>query len=165
MHFITKILLITGFLFIGMGNGLMAQNCTATYYAPKFEGRQTATGEIFRHSGYTAAHKTMAFGTKVKITNKANQKSIVVRVNDRMHMKSTACFDLTKKAANELDMVKAGRAKIDYEVIGIEVKENKKKLTTIPKKKSSKVKITKITKKKKNTKNTKAKKSKKKAKK
>jgi rare lipoprotein A (peptidoglycan hydrolase) len=93
---------------------------TASYYASKFEGRKTATGEIFRNSGMTAASNTFKLNTWVKVTNLKNGKTIIVRINDRMapsmHKKGRV-LDLTQTAARQLDFYKSGLAKVKVEVI------------------------------------------------
>jgi rare lipoprotein A len=88
----------------------------ASYYADKFEGRKTANGETFHQSKLTAAHKKLPFGTQVLVTNLANGRSVQVRINDRGPFVSGRIIDLTKTAANEIDMLGAGvaRVKIKY---------------------------------------------------
>ncbi len=84
----------------------------ASYYGNEFNGRKTASGEIFHQSSLTAAHRKLAFGTKVKVTNLANGKSVTVRVNDRGPFVANRIIDLSKSAANKIDMVGAGVAKV-----------------------------------------------------
>lgn len=84
----------------------------ASYYADKFEGRKTANGEIFKNSELTAAHKTLAFGTLVKVTNLSNNKSVVVRINDRGPYAHGRIIDLSKAAAIEIDMLKNGLSEV-----------------------------------------------------
>ena len=84
----------------------------ASYYGNEFDGRKTASGEIFRQSSLTAAHKKLAFGTKVQVTNLANGKSVTVRVNDRGPFVAGRIIDLSKSAAKKIDMVGAGVAKV-----------------------------------------------------
>lgn len=88
----------------------------ASYYADKFQGRKTASGEIFRQRRMTAAHKTLPFGTKVKVTNLSNGRTIKVRINDRGPFVAGRIIDLSKKAARKLGMVNAGvsNVKIRY---------------------------------------------------
>ena len=88
----------------------------ASYYAARYDGRKTANGEIFSSSKLTAAHKKLPFGTKVKVTNLSNGKSVKVRVNDRGPFVAGRIIDLTKKAAKKIDMVNAGvvKVKISY---------------------------------------------------
>ncbi len=84
----------------------------ASYYGNEFNGRKTASGEIFRQSNLTAAHKKLAFGTKVKVTNLSNNKSVTVRINDRGPFVAGRIIDLSKSAAKKIDMVGAGVAKV-----------------------------------------------------
>lgn len=92
-------------------------NVVASYYADKFNGRKTANGEIFDMNGYTAAHKDLPFGTQLKVTNLANGKSVVVRVNDRGPFVAGREIDLSKAAAMKLDMTGAGTANVAIEII------------------------------------------------
>lgn len=78
------------------------KKAVACYYADKFNGKKTANGEKFSNSKYTAAHKKLPFGTKVKVTNIANNKSVVVTINDRGPFSSGKDIDLTKKAFQEI---------------------------------------------------------------
>src|SRR5262245_44662530 len=71
----------------------------AHHYSDKFEGKKTASGETYDKTGLTAAHKKLPFGTKVKVTNVENGKSVVVTVNDRMGPSSKAIIDVTPRAA------------------------------------------------------------------
>src|SRR5690606_26861321 len=74
----------------------------ASYYHVKFTGRKTASGEIFDNSKYTAAHKTLPFGTKIKVTNLKNQRFVVLTVTDRGPFTRGRSVDLSKKAFFEL---------------------------------------------------------------
>lgn len=87
----------------------------ASYYANKFEGRKTASGEIFSNKKMTAAHLTLPFGTIVKVTNLKNNKSVIVRINDRGPYIKGRIIDLSKVAADSLDMVHAGWVKVKVE--------------------------------------------------
>lgn len=96
----------------------------ATYYAQKFEGGLTATGEIFRHSKLTAASNVFALNTWVRVTNLLTGKSIIVRINDRMHPNMTKkgrVLDLTMAAAKQLRIVNRGVAKVQIEPISNDV--------------------------------------------
>lgn len=75
----------------------------ASWYGGKFHGRTTASGEIYNMYSLTAAHKTMKFGTKVKVTNLSNNKSVVVRINDRGPFIKGRVIDLSKKANQIID--------------------------------------------------------------
>jgi rare lipoprotein A len=89
----------------------------ASYYAMKFKGRQTASGEIYDPDKLTAAHPSLPFGTKVRVTNLYNKASVVVRINDRgPHVKSRI-IDLSYAAAEQLGMISRGIAEVAVEVI------------------------------------------------
>jgi rare lipoprotein A len=85
----------------------------ASYYAESYNGKKTANGEIYQSSKLTAAHKKLPFGTKVKVTNLANGKSVKVRINDRGPFITGRIIDLTKAAAKKIDMVTAGVVKVE----------------------------------------------------
>ncbi|MCC5944909.1 MAG: septal ring lytic transglycosylase RlpA family protein [Bernardetiaceae bacterium] len=87
----------------------------ASYYADLYEGRPTASGEIFRQDLMTAAHKTLPFGTMLTVTNLANGKSIRVRVNDRGPFVAGRIIDLTRKGAEELDFIRQGLTDVRIE--------------------------------------------------
>jgi len=89
----------------------------ASYYADKFNGRKTASGEIYNHSKKTAAHKSLDFGTKVRVINLENKKSIVVIINDRGPFVKGRIIDLSKSAAEELDFLDKGIIDVKIEVI------------------------------------------------
>ena len=96
---------------------LLKKGAHASYYADKFNGRRTASGERFDNQKYTAAHRTLPFGTKVRVTNEANGKSTIVKINDRGPFVKGRVIDLSKSAAIELDFVKAGVADVEVEII------------------------------------------------
>lgn len=89
------------------------------YYNDKFQGHVTASGEKYDKGALTAAHKTLPFGTMVKVTNLENNKSVVVRVNDRgPHGGSkTKIIEITSRAAKEIDMIKKGKLQCQMEVV------------------------------------------------
>jgi rare lipoprotein A len=89
----------------------------ASYYADKFDGRKTANGEIFNQKLLTAAHKTLPFGTIVRVTNLRNNKQVVVRINDRGPFIEGRVIDLSLAAAREIDMVRDGIVKVKVEII------------------------------------------------
>jgi len=95
----------------------MAETGNAVHYSDKFQGKKTASNEIFDQNGLTGAHKKLPFGTKVKVTNLSNDRSVVVKVNDRMTRKNRNVIDLSKRAAEELDFVKKGHARVKLEVV------------------------------------------------
>lgn len=88
----------------------------ASYYADKFNGRKTANGEVFRNRKKTAAHKTLPFGTVVKVTNLRNGRSVKVRINDRGPFVAGRHIDLSKKAARKIGMLRegVGNVKLQY---------------------------------------------------
>lgn len=94
----------------------ITQTGKASFYANKFNGRKTASGTTFRNSKKIAAHKTLPFGTKVKVTNLNNGKSVKVRIEDRGPFVSGRIIDLSRKAAKKIGIVDAGvgNVKIEY---------------------------------------------------
>lgn len=115
----TIIILLSAVLFAFESNAQKSYVKTgiASFYADKFEGRPTANGEIYYHAKRTAAHRTLPFGSIVKVTNLENNKYVVVRVNDRGPFVDNRIIDLSKSAANELDFVEKGLAKVKVELI------------------------------------------------
>lgn len=93
--------------FISCGH-YVTETGKASYYADKFEGRNTASGEVFRQHKKTAAHRNLPFGTKVKVTNVETGKKIKVRINDRGPFVQGRIIDLSRKAAERIEMIKAG---------------------------------------------------------
>ncbi|MCW3108876.1 MAG: rare lipoprotein [Segetibacter sp.] len=94
----------------------------ASYYADKFEGRQTSNGETFKQRKKTAAHRTLPFGTKVTVKNLSNGRTVKVRINDRGPFVKGRMIDLSKKAAKKIDMVNAGVANVEIRYKGGVVK-------------------------------------------
>ncbi len=91
----------------------------ASYYADKFVGKSTASGEKYVHNKLTAAHRTLPFGTMLRVTNKANGKSVDVRVNDRGPFKEGRIVDLSKSAAQKIDMIKDGVVNVSVTIISL----------------------------------------------
>ena len=89
----------------------------ASYYGRRFHGRPTASGERFDMNAMTAAHKTLPFGSMVRVTNTRNGNSVVVRVNDRGPFVRGRTIDVSRAAAEELGMVGSGRARVELELI------------------------------------------------
>lgn len=94
---------VTGLLLVGCSSSKnntksFDSTGTASYYADKFNGRKTASGEKFSNSKMTAAHRTLPFGTMLKVTNTANGKSVKVKINDRGPFTKNRELDLSKKA-------------------------------------------------------------------
>jgi rare lipoprotein A len=108
------------FLCVFVGGHLaysQVQTGKASFYADKFEGRPTASGEKYKHSKLTAAHKSLPFGTKVRVTNVANNQTVEVIVNDRGPYVDGRIIDLSKSAAQQLGFVNLGLADVKIEVI------------------------------------------------
>ena len=89
----------------------------ASWYGPGFYGRRTANGEIFRKGTLTAAHRTLPFGTVVRVTNLENGRSVNVRINDRGSFKYHRVLDLAHGVASALNMMRAGEINVRLEVI------------------------------------------------
>ncbi len=94
------------------------QEGIAVYYADYMHGRRTALGEVYRMEEFTAAHKTLAKGTLVKVTRLDNGQSVVVRINDRGPFDPGVSIDLSKAAAMKIGLVKKGRARVRLETVG-----------------------------------------------
>lgn len=90
---------------------------TASYYADRFDGRRTASGERFDKDALTAAHRTLSFGTKVMVTNKANGRSVEVTINDRGPYGHGRTIDLSKGAAREIGMLGRGVARVQIQIL------------------------------------------------
>ena len=89
----------------------------ASYYYGKWIGRKTANGEIYRAHDVTAAHKTLPFNTRVRVTNLRNNKSVVVRINNRGPYIKGRIIDLSLAAARQIQMTKAGVVPVKVEVL------------------------------------------------
>ncbi|HVZ98220.1 MAG TPA: septal ring lytic transglycosylase RlpA family protein [Chitinophagaceae bacterium] len=88
---------------------------TASFYAKKFDGRQTASGEIFSSQKYTAACNILPLNTWVRVTNIRNHKSVMVKINDRMHPKNKRLIDLSRIAAKDLGFIGHGLTRVKVE--------------------------------------------------
>ncbi|MDY0198557.1 MAG: septal ring lytic transglycosylase RlpA family protein [Tenuifilaceae bacterium] len=108
------LILFSPFVFAQSG---YVQEGKASFYADKFEGRTTASGERYSHSKSTCAHLSLPFGTLVRVTNLSNNKTVIVRVNDRGPFVPNRIIDLSHSAAAKLDFTKSGIADVKIEVI------------------------------------------------
>jgi rare lipoprotein A len=99
------------------GSKKFTETGKASYYSNKFQGRKMANGDPYRKGKLTAAHKTLPFGTKVKVTNQQNGKTVKVKITDRGPHTRNRIVDLSLAAANRLDMVDAGTAPVKLKVI------------------------------------------------
>ena len=89
----------------------------ATYYGAKYQGRTTASGERFDKNGFTAAHQTMTFGTRVRVTNVENGRSVVVRVNDRFKPFDGRIIDLSEAAFAQIAPLARGVVPVTVEIL------------------------------------------------
>lgn len=96
---------------------LQVVNGAASWYGPGFYGRQTASGERLRKGTFTAAHRTLPFGTRVRVTNLENGRTVVVRINDRGPFRAHRVIDLAHGAASELKMMRSGEVPVRLEVL------------------------------------------------
>ncbi|NOZ62072.1 MAG: septal ring lytic transglycosylase RlpA family protein [Calditrichaeota bacterium] len=96
---------------------LTTQQGKASYYADSFKGNKTANGEIYDPKKFTAAHRTLPFGTRVRVTNLFNDKSVVVRINDRGPFIKSRIIDLSRAAAEQLGIIDSGVAEVLIEVL------------------------------------------------
>ena len=111
--FVAVLLAVTSFSFAGA----YKSGVQASYYAEKYHGRKTASGEVFNMYAMTCAHKTLPFGTVLRVTNLKNNKSVDVRVNDRGPFVKNREIDVSKAAAQQLDMIKTGTATVKIEIV------------------------------------------------
>jgi len=96
---------------VGVSNG------EASWYGPGFYGNRTANGEVFRRGTLTAAHRSLPFGTRVRVTNLWNGRTAVVRINDRGPFHGNRVIDLAHGAAHELGVTSSGIARVKLEVL------------------------------------------------
>jgi len=92
-------------------------NALASWYGPGFYGRITANGEVYTGQQFTAAHKTLPFGTRVRVTNPSTNQSIVVRINDRGPFIGAREYDLSSAAANAVGLKGPGVRYLQFEII------------------------------------------------
>jgi rare lipoprotein A len=91
----------------------------ASYYADRMHGQRTASGERYDKTKLTAAHATLPFDTYVKITNTRNSKSVVVRINDRMPNSRHRVIDISRAAAQQLDLIREGVASVQLQEVPV----------------------------------------------
>ena len=90
---------------------------TASYYGEKWNGRRTSNGEVFNTNLLTAAHRSLPFGTIVRVTNQSNGKSVIVRINDRGPFKKGRVIDLSKAAFESIESINRGLTRVKLEII------------------------------------------------
>lgn len=93
------------------------RSTTVSYYANKFDGNKTASGETYRHSKMSGAHKSLSFGTRVEIVNVENDKSVIITVNDRGPLKQSREFDLSQGAFKKIADLNEGIVKVKYRIL------------------------------------------------
>lgn len=116
---------LTCVLFMNSGPALAGQitpakqaaSGVASWYGNPFHGRRTANGERYNMNELTAAHRTLPFGSKVRVTNRSNNKSVVVRINDRGPFAGKRVIDLSRAAASALKMMSSGVAPVKLELL------------------------------------------------
>ncbi|HJS53806.1 MAG TPA: septal ring lytic transglycosylase RlpA family protein [Chitinophagaceae bacterium] len=91
---------------------------TASFYANSFQGKKTASGEIFSQQKSTAACNILPLGTWIRVTNLRNGRSVLVKVNDRLHSRMKRVVDLSRSAAVKLNYIQSGLTRVRVEVIG-----------------------------------------------
>lgn len=124
---ITHVLTVVFISFFSFTQAQQEEQGNASYYANKFEGKTTASGEKYWHNKLTAAHKTLPFGTMVKVINLENNKEVTVRVNDRGPFVEDRIIDVSKSAAETLNFVDKGITEVRIIVISEEdIEENEK---------------------------------------
>jgi len=121
-------------ILIGLTTISYASQCVhASYYGKGFHGRKTANGEIFNKNGLTAAHKTLPFNTRLRVTH--NGKSVIVRINDRGPFIKGRSIDLSEGAAKQIGMYVKGVGKICYTLLNNQENQSKKPKKHMKKKK------------------------------
>lgn len=95
-----------------LDTGEMLQAGIASWYGPNFHGKTTANGETYNMNDFTAAHKSLPFNTIVRVTNQANNQFVDVRINDRGPYIGSRIIDLSRRAAEEIDMIGSGTAEV-----------------------------------------------------
>ena len=89
----------------------------ASYYGRKFDGRRTASGETFRMTELTAAHRTLPFGSKVRVTNPSNGREVIVRINDRGPFHGNRLIDLSRAAAERIGLIQRGSGTVELALL------------------------------------------------
>lgn len=100
----------------GTGTAKIEQGM-ASYYGDEFHGKKTASGELYDKGAYTCAHRTLPFGTRVRVTNLKNKKSVLVRVNDRGPWVKGRIIDLSYAAAQDLGMIADGVIRVKINIL------------------------------------------------
>ena len=113
----TFIIVVSSLILISFTIQEIIERGNASYYSSKFEGRRTASGDIFRQDSLTAAHKSLPFGTRVIVRNLKNDSSVIVKINDRMGKGAPHVIDLSLRAAKKLNFVRQGITPVTIEKV------------------------------------------------
>ncbi|MDZ7719735.1 MAG: septal ring lytic transglycosylase RlpA family protein [Balneolaceae bacterium] len=126
MHRYLKGFLLVAFIFLGFDKMAFSQSETglASWYGPGLHTNTTAGGEVFDMNELTAAHPTLPFDTRVRVTNLKNKKSVIVRINDRGPFIKKRIIDISMEAARRLEIIDSGIAKVSVEVVNDEIAEH-----------------------------------------
>jgi rare lipoprotein A len=89
----------------------------ASYYSDRFDGQETANGEIYQHTRMTAACNILPLGTWIRVTNISNNRSVIVHTNDRLHIRMKRIVDLSRSAAEKLGYTKKGLTQVKVEIL------------------------------------------------
>lgn len=119
-NILLPILILVSSLFLSFDEPVLTESREvgqASYYADHFHGRKTSSGEYFNQNLLTAAHKTLKFGTIVKVTNLSNDSIVYLKINDRLGKSSHRAIDVTTSAAKKLNFLRKGIAKVTIEKI------------------------------------------------
>jgi rare lipoprotein A len=109
---------LTAALLVSSGAAALAETGHASFYGRELAGRRTASGEVFRPDGLTAAHRSLPFGSRVRVTNRANGRAVVVRITDRGPFVRGRIIDVSQGAARALGFVAQGTARVSIERLG-----------------------------------------------
>ena len=121
MRIVLMILVLLGFWYKSIAQDSFSpvnkSTGIASFYAQKFNGRKTSSGEKFNNDSLTGAHKKFKFGTYVLVRNLKNDSTVIVKINDRLPQKSKRSIDLTVRAAKQLNFIKSGLTKVEITVL------------------------------------------------
>jgi rlpA-like protein len=115
---VIAVLIACSFNFLVLADNIISADVFASYYGEPFHGRPTSSGEPFDMNAYTAAHRTLPFGTMVEVTNLENGKKVIVRINDRGPFVGNREIDLSRAAAEALGMIGQGIARVSIKRVG-----------------------------------------------
>lgn len=132
MKILFKILILNLIFTTALSAQAKEERGVANFYHDKYQGRKTASGDLYDKAKFTAAHKTLPFGTIVKVTRLDNKKSVQVKINDRGPYLKGVIIDLSRSAAEKLDLITIGEAHVKIEVL------NRKTVKEEPKRKAKK---------------------------